>query len=377
MKQCPKCGNYVSDSAKFCEKCGHLFGNLPASEHATDASNFFTSIDRNCEKENKRRIIYGIILLVIFLFAGYLVYNEFGNTAHRDKSYAEKLVGVWTSEYEKNDKEENIKLFLNFTRSKPTSTNGTLAIKLLLNENTTTEKGTPYSGTYIITEEGSWNIKDGKLTISAAPETRKVATANFDYNLVSASSVNDVAEDLKSRTFTDGILNRSLTFQIVSFKDDEIIMVDNDSRYGFKKSSLQELNQVIPEDNASALQDERKTIEAQEAEHEAIQRSRIINTWRRRFVGYNYTEITDGATDLFITAYFGEPDSDGTGVGYSTCEDDVAAFSYVIVDANNVRCELKNGNVFMLQYTSNGIMFDKYKVSHQQDADGYNEFFWH
>lgn len=78
-----------------------------------------------------------------------------------------------------------------------------------------------------------------------------------------------------------------------------------------------------------------------------------------------------------ITAYFGEPDSDGTGVGYSTCEDDVAAFSYVIVDANNVRCELKNGNVFMLQYTSNGIMFDKYKVSHQQDADGYNEFFWH
>lgn len=377
MKQCPECGKFVSDSAKFCENCGYVFGNASTNDYTASTNDQFAKIDSNSKKENDRRTKYGIILLVAFLFAGYLAYNEFGSQKHRDQSFSEKLIGVWKAEDEEKDKDENMKIFFNFMEADPASTNGTLTIKTLIYENITTENGPPISGTFIITENGSWNIKDGQIVISGAPETRKVSTAGFNYNIVSANYIHDLTETIKSKKFSGGLLNGSGTFKIESVGDDELSISDNDRHIELKKFSLQEFNQVQSEDNSSAMQFEQAAIKAQEARQKAEQKSRIINTWRKRFVGCSYKEITSEATDYFNTIYFGIPDSDGTGTGLIVCEDNETAFAYAIADANNVNCRLKNGKNFALQYTASGILLDNYQVSHERDLDGYNLYFVH
>lgn len=372
MKQCPDCGKYVSDSAKFCDNCGHLFGvSNGMHESIPNDRNNFKQIDNNGKKENNRKTIYGVILLVIFLIAGYWVYTEFGSQSHIDQRNAENIIGVWKSE-DTEDKEETIKMFLNFSSADNSSTSGTLVIKVLINENTTTEEGTPYSGTFILTENGNWNIKDGQLTISGSPETRKVTPANFDYNVVSAKSVQEIAANLKLRKFSGGFLEGTITSKIESIGDDGLIVIDSDNdRVGFDKSSTQEFNQVQPQDNASALQEEQDAVDAQRE----AQRTRMINTWENRFVGCSYCEITDEPTDYFVSAFFGSPDADGNGVGVlSYGVDDESTFSYAIIDADKVKCTLKDGSSFFLQYTSNGIILDEYQVNHKQD-DRYNYYF--
>lgn len=372
MKQCPNCGHYVADAARFCDECGYKFAANNINDELSNTNNTFERIDSKGKKENDRRRKYGIVFLAFFIIVGCSLYYKFGSPSHQDETTAKNITGVWKTEYTDKENGEGLKSFLDFDTSEDQRANGTINIKVLLNDNFTTEKGTPCSGTFIITEKGIWEIKSGMLVITLLSETEKIEPANFDYRIVSAKAVQELtlAASLKLRTNTS-LGERESKFTIESVGGEGLVLInENNERMRFQKTSKQEFEQIQPDNNTAALKKE------QEEARKANQRANIIRKWRSRFVGYSYNEMTDDATDYYISAFFGSPDNDGAGIGIiSDGDDNERTFSYTLLDANKVRCTFKNGKSFLLQYSPNGIKLDGYQFIHKHNPDSYQYYF--